>query len=160
MVRVPRCTDIPSGTPHESMPFPHKSNLSRPAPFLDLSGRYNPYLLRCQCRRSHLLFRFSVIACDCTMRGFAAFAVWLCAFSLAHAATRPSFRTVETENGRITGHRSAKVNGVWEYLGIPYAQPPLGDLRFAAPQKYNSRNGSYRADNFVRTLSRRLGSVY
>jgi cholinesterase len=81
------------------------------------------------------------------MRGVAAIAGWLCGSSLAHAA---SFETVETENGRIIGHRPAKVAAVWEYLGIPYAQPPLGDLRFAAPQKYQA-NGSYNADSFVST---------
>ncbi|KAL5390289.1 hypothetical protein DPSP01_001861 [Paraphaeosphaeria sporulosa] len=89
------------------------------------------------------------------MRGFAALAVWLCAFGasgLVRAASETSFETVDTENGPITGHRSAKVNDVWEYLGIPYATPPLGDLRFAAPQKYKG-NGSYKADHFVRTLS-------
>jgi cholinesterase len=81
------------------------------------------------------------------MRGVAAIAGWLCVFGLARAA---SFATVETENGRITGHRSAKVNAVWEYLGIPYAQPPLGELRFTAPEKYRA-NGPYSADNFVST---------
>jgi len=84
------------------------------------------------------------------MRGFATIMVWLCASSLALAASGASFEIVETENGRITGHRSAKAEAVWEYLGIPYAQPPFGDLRFAVPQKYQA-NGSYKADSFVST---------
>jgi hypothetical protein len=82
------------------------------------------------------------------MRGSVAFASWLFAASLSLAAPDPGFETVETENGRIVGHRSAINEDVWEYLGIPYAQSPLGDLRFAAPQKYKG-NGSYTASKFV-----------
>ncbi len=44
--------------------------------------------------------------------------------------------TVQTSSGPITGH--AAKNGISEYLGIPYAQPPLGPLRFAAPQQFTS----------------------
>ncbi|GAA3142866.1 hypothetical protein GCM10020001_077210 [Nonomuraea salmonea] len=33
--------------------------------------------------------------------------------------------------GRVRGHRE---NGVAVFRGIPYARPPLGDLRFAAPR--------------------------
>lgn len=92
------------------------------------------------------------------MRGSAALAIWLCASGLALVTPEISFEVVETTNGRIVGHRSPKADGVWEYLGIPYAAPPLGDLRFVAPQKYKG-NGSYTAAHFVRTLSRCLGSV-
>jgi cholinesterase len=73
--------------------------------------------------------------------------LFVAVLSLAVPAAR-SFETVETGNGRIVGHRSATSENVWEYLGIPYAQSPLGDLRFAAPQKYKG-NGSYTANKFV-----------
>ncbi|KAK5659723.1 hypothetical protein OQA88_934 [Cercophora sp. LCS_1] len=43
--------------------------------------------------------------------------------------------TVNTTNGPITGHPAANKPNVVEYLGIPYAKPPMGNLRFAAPQK-------------------------
>ncbi|KAH7088952.1 carboxylesteras-like protein [Paraphoma chrysanthemicola] len=81
------------------------------------------------------------------MRGLVTITTWLCAVNLALAAPKPSFETVETENGRITGHRSPKGGDVWEYLGVPYAQPPLGNLRFAAPQKYTVKK-AYTAANF------------
>lgn len=43
---------------------------------------------------------------------------------------------VETSSGPVAGHAASKYSEVSEYLGIPYAQAPVGDLRFAAPVKY------------------------
>lgn len=43
---------------------------------------------------------------------------------------------VETSSGPISGHAATNYSEVSEYLGIPFAQPPVGDLRFAAPEKY------------------------
>jgi len=77
--------------------------------------------------------------------------LWLFASRLSLAAPSLSFETIETNNGRITGHRAPKATDVWEYLGIPYAQPPLGNLRFAAPQKYKGQ-APYTAANFVSFL--------
>ena len=45
---------------------------------------------------------------------------------------------VKTSSGAIAGHAAHNRTRVSEYLGIPYAKPPLGDLRFAAPQSYAS----------------------
>lgn len=41
-----------------------------------------------------------------------------------------------TKNGPIIGHRATGSNDVIEWLGIPFAQPPV---RFAAPQPYSSK---------------------
>jgi cholinesterase len=91
------------------------------------------------------------------MRGSVTIASWLFAATLSLAAPGRTFETVETGNGRIVGHRSAISEDVWEYLGIPYAQSPLGDLRFAAPQKYRG-NGSYTASKFVSTCFYRVST--
>lgn len=57
--------------------------------------------------------------------------------------------TVETTNGPITGHIAPRAPSqcVIEYLGIPYAKPPVGDLRFAAPHPLDIQ-GPYIAANF------------
>lgn len=47
--------------------------------------------------------------------------------------------TVQTSSGPVTGHAALNQTEVLEYLGIPYAQPPLGNLRFAPPQTYTSQ---------------------
>lgn len=55
---------------------------------------------------------------------------------------------VITTSGRVRGKAASVEKEVSVYLGIPYAQPPVGDLRFAPPQKLI---GSGRIDgtNFV-----------
>ncbi|KAE8441218.1 hypothetical protein EG329_005618 [Mollisiaceae sp. DMI_Dod_QoI] len=54
-------------------------------------------------------------------------------------------QTVQTSSGTVKGHPAKNDSQVSEYLGIPFAQAPTGDLRFAAPVKYtgnSSLNGS------------------
>lgn len=55
-------------------------------------------------------------------------------------------QTVQTTSGPVRGHAAYDVTTeVSEYLGIPYAIPPVGDLRWTAPQRYNGSstiNGS------------------
>ncbi|CAL3969340.1 hypothetical protein PZA11_006090 [Diplocarpon coronariae] len=49
-------------------------------------------------------------------------------------------QTVETDSGRVIGHAARNNTQVSEYLGIPYGQAPIGDLRFAAPVKYTGNS--------------------
>ncbi|KAK0721180.1 Alpha/Beta hydrolase protein [Apiosordaria backusii] len=55
---------------------------------------------------------------------------------------------VSTSSGLITGHIAPNTECVMEFLGIPYAKPPVGDLRFAPPQKAFTPDLSYNASAF------------
>jgi hypothetical protein len=55
---------------------------------------------------------------------------------------------VQTSSGLIVGHAAKTATDVSEYLGIPFAQAPVGDLRFAAPQPY-AGNCTITAANYV-----------
>ncbi|KAF1990719.1 alpha/beta-hydrolase [Aulographum hederae CBS 113979] len=61
---------------------------------------------------------------------------------VAAAAATPVKRDVgaivKTSSGSVQGHEASwpKGSGVSEYLGIPYAMPPLKELRFAAPKLF------------------------
>jgi cholinesterase len=61
-------------------------------------------------------------------------------------------QTVRTSSGPVSGHPASNQSQVSEYLGIPFGQPPVGNLRFAAPVRFNGTahlNGS----DFVRPPS-------
>lgn len=45
-------------------------------------------------------------------------------------------QTINTSSGPVKGHPASVKTNVLKYLGIPYAQPPLGSLRFMPPVKY------------------------
>jgi cholinesterase len=54
-------------------------------------------------------------------------------------------QTVQTSSGPVTGHPATGKNNVSAYLGIPYAVPPVENLRFMPPVRYNGStaiNGS------------------
>lgn len=57
----------------------------------------------------------------------------------------PATRVTTTE-GDVVGFRGAEGARVW--LGIPYARPPVGDLRWRAPQPPPARQGQLRALQF------------
>lgn len=55
---------------------------------------------------------------------------------------------VNTSSGKVTGQAAANLTEVSEYLGIPFAQAPIGDLRFAAPQPFTG-SGKINATSYV-----------
>ncbi|MEH6389917.1 carboxylesterase/lipase family protein [Pseudomonas profundi] len=48
-------------------------------------------------------------------------------------------RVVETTSGQLRGFEADE--SAWQFLGVPYAQPPLGDLRWKAPQPVSPWEG-------------------
>ena len=46
-------------------------------------------------------------------------------------------QTVSTTSGPVTGHAATNQGQVSEYLGIPFARAPVGDLRWEAPVVFN-----------------------
>lgn len=59
--------------------------------------------------------------------------------SVAEAAEDSKFtvgRVVRTSSGPVAGHAATPIADVSVYLGIPYAKPPIGNMRFKSPQKY------------------------
>lgn len=47
-------------------------------------------------------------------------------------------RAVKTTSGVVIGHAARNRSQVSEYLGIPYAQAPVANLRFEPPLAYSS----------------------
>lgn len=65
--------------------------------------------------------------------------------SSTHCRTAP---TARVKNGTLEGLYSAQYNQDF-FLGIPYAQPPLHDLRFNLPHSLNSSwHGSKEAKEY------------
>ena len=60
-------------------------------------------------------------------------ALLLCAAATATAEKPPQVRPVQIENGKLQGVLTADLKGI-AYKGVPYAEPPVGDLRWRPPQ--------------------------
>jgi cholinesterase len=57
-------------------------------------------------------------------------------------------QTVKTTSGSILGHAGKVKAQVSEYLGIPFAQPPVGELRWASPKAFKS-DKTFNASDYV-----------
>ena len=67
--------------------------------------------------------------------------------TLALAGCQPANPVLEIEGGKIQGVESS-VKGVYVYKGIPFAAPPVGDLRWKEPQPVVPWEGVKVADTF------------
>jgi para-nitrobenzyl esterase len=66
-------------------------------------------------------------------------------FAVATLGLAPSRPVVVTTEGAVAGvHR----DGVSVFLGIPYATPPIGNLRWQPPQPHAKWNGTWEATSF------------
>ncbi|KAF2734790.1 alpha/beta-hydrolase [Polyplosphaeria fusca] len=72
--------------------------------------------------------------------------VTLFLFSLSSIAHSLDIPLVKTTSGTLQG--IAQHKDVLAYLGIPYAQPPMGALRFAPPQPLVAANSSQVLDSY------------
>ena len=64
---------------------------------------------------------------------------------------------VETCSGRIEG---VEQEGVQVFRGVPYARPPVGPLRFAAPVREEPWAGVHKATEFGFTPADRERAVW
>lgn len=69
------------------------------------------------------------------------------AFASAAAAGTADCRDIATDKGKVTGVLDAK-SGVCSYKGIPFAAPPVGELRFARPREHAPWTETLQATKF------------
>ncbi|PVF98769.1 alpha/beta-hydrolase [Serendipita vermifera] len=69
-------------------------------------------------------------------------ALWL---ALASSCSSQSVPTIKTTSGKLQG---VALNGTNAYLGVPFATPPTGHLRFLAPRSLNTPNTARNATIF------------
>jgi para-nitrobenzyl esterase len=74
----------------------------------------------------------------------------LCATVASMAAADRDNAAIVTESGPLKGITSGPVN---QYLGIPYAAPPLGALRWLPPESFGKWPGVFRATQFANECS-------
>jgi len=78
------------------------------------------------------------------------FVLWLAlwgAIPVSCYPDSPKWMNVKTSSGTIRGHKATGEPKVIEYLGIPFAKPPTGALRFAPPQRFTD-DGVFEASDY------------
>lgn len=72
--------------------------------------------------------------------------------------------TVQTTSGSVNGKIDSAQPNVRQFLGIPFAQPPLGDLRWEAPQPLSQPDAKIDATNIgpscIQYFNTNASSVY
>jgi para-nitrobenzyl esterase len=89
-------------------------------------------------------------------RAIGAAAIFLCGTAPLSAALN---QPVRTEAGLVSGVPDRDA-GVTIFRGVPYAAPPLGDLRWRAPQPPVAWQGVRKADHFGSPCTQRAGAAW
>ena len=87
------------------------------------------------------------------IRAIAWFLTWVAipGAAMSHAAYAPR---VNTTSGAIIGHQAPDRPDTFEFLGIKYGQAPVGELRFAPPERYTApAHAFYNASTWVSSTS-------
>jgi carboxylesterase type B len=82
------------------------------------------------------------------MRGSIIGSIGLAALANAQGAFKVG-TTIKTTSGDVTGQASKWKPEVSEYLGIPFALPPVGDLRWAAPKAFKNEGKPIEATKYA-----------
>jgi para-nitrobenzyl esterase len=69
----------------------------------------------------------------------------ICAFGSVRVSTASAAPAIVTDTGPLKGIETATTN---QYLGIPYAVPPVGDLRWMPPVPHGKWHGVFQANQF------------
>lgn len=72
--------------------------------------------------------------------------ILVAAVILTACSNSESENTVKCYNGKFVG--AVEDNGILAFKGIPYAQPPVGDLRWKAPQPVEASDETFEAKEF------------
>jgi para-nitrobenzyl esterase len=80
------------------------------------------------------------------MRTLRIFTLLILSVSFAYAQNTAYVPAIKTANGIVQGEVDS--NGVASFKGIPYAKPPVGELRWKAPQPADNWRGALKADKF------------
>jgi len=67
------------------------------------------------------------------------------AITIAQKDSRNKLLSVKTANGIVEGTDDS---GIFTFKGIPFAQPPVGELRWKPPQPVKNWEGILQADQF------------
>lgn len=81
----------------------------------------------------------------------------LCSVVFISQTVEANSRLLEIEKGQITGIRAA--SDVDAFLGIPYAAPPVGPLRWKAPRPAQPWTGVFKANKFP-TACPQIGNFF
>ena len=81
--------------------------------------------------------------------------------STVHASLDHSLPVVETRSGRVQGVQKRILDGeVRAFLGIPYADPPVGSRRFKKPVNKTAWSGVFDASHFGYACHQVVDTVY